>query len=62
MIKATQRGRCLVKALLAGMAMTVLMAATAFAATTPPIRSGEYKAPTRANYEFQGWYLNPEGT
>ena len=50
------------KAFLTGTVIAVLMAATAFAATTPPIRSGEYKAPTRAGYEFQGWYLNPEGT
>ena len=61
MIKATQR-QCLVKSLLAGMAMAMMMTATAFATTTPPIRSGEYKAPTRAGYEFQGWYLNPECT
>ena len=61
MIKATQRGRCLVKTLLAGTVMAVLMAATAFAATTPPIRSGEYKVPARDGYEFQGWTLDPEG-
>ena len=54
--------RKLCKSLLAGMAMAMMMTATAFAATTPPIRSGEYKAPTRAGYEFQGWDLNPEGT
>ena len=49
-------------ALMTGLVMTLLMTATVFAATTPPIRSGEYKTPARTNYEFQGWYLNPEGT
>ena len=52
----------MIKTFLVSTAMALMMTATAFAATTPPIRSGEYKAPTRAGYEFQGWYLNPECT
>lgn len=56
MTKTTGRGHLLVKALLAGTVMAVMIAATAFAATTPPIQSGTYKVPARDGYEFLGWY------
>ena len=57
-----QKLKKILQTLLTGAAISALMSGMAFAATTPPIRSGEYKTPARANYEFQGWYLNPEGT
>ena len=56
MDKTTGSGHPLLKSLLTGFVMAMLMSATAFAATTPPIRSGTYKTPTRSGYEFQGWY------
>ena len=62
MTENMRRVRHAARTILTYATMTLLMAATAFAATTPPIRSGEYKVPTREYYEFQGWYANPEGT
>ena len=56
MTMRTRRVSYLVKALITGTVMAVMMSVTAFAATTPPIKSGEYKVPTRDGYEFLGWY------
>ena len=45
MTKTTERVHPLAKALLAGTVMAVMMAATAFAATTPPIMISERALP-----------------